>query len=87
MTENLFRVRTRLVKGTKTRAARIRVETVHSDGNRSHARTLGIDYAADNPHTGAVTEYLHSLGYEHFTIYFSGKTNSGRGTCYAVSLV
>lgn len=86
MTEKLFRVRTRSVEATDSREARIRVETIHSDGSRSRSRTLGIDRAADNPHAVAVTKYLHLLGYEHFGVYFSRKTKSGSGISCVVSL-
>ena len=81
-----MRLRTRKIKATDFRGARIRVEVLDSEGKASKARTLAYNYAADNPHVGAAIEYLHSQGIENFRLNWDRETRSGSGNIYRVEI-
>lgn len=81
-----FMVRTRKVNATDFRGARIRVECVADSGTGWGARTLAYNFAAENPHVGALIEYLNGKSIDSFRADWVRETRSGRGNIYRVSV-
>lgn len=79
-------IRTRKIPADNYRGARIRVETIASNGDGFRVSTYPYDYAASNAHEAAALAYLElrprmfgACGVEYVR-----ETRSGRGNVYRV---